>query len=264
MDLASTMASDGTDLDVSDFTGRLLFELQARDEAIWAVVCQGRVVAAAESHNFDEDRWTEVAAGFTVYLPDRWYQWWSNDERSIECWRCLLAAARSVIPQVYSNDEVTNRVHVERLLDVPDELVDFVARNTGRPMPRRYNSTVVPYLERDGVAWLTPPEVKLYDALKETGWLFIPQPPMLASDEIDRKPDFLLFWKHRAQFGVLVEVDSDRFHSAPSQREADESKERLFESRGFQYLRFSAKAVLDDPFAVIRQINDYCSRKFGV
>jgi hypothetical protein len=152
---------------------------------------------------------------------------------------------------------------LEPILGIPAELTDFVSDNINRPKPRRYNSTAVTYVERDGVAWLTPPEVRLYDTLRETDWLFIPQAQFLASGIIDSRPDFLIFWKHRAQYGVLVEVDSDKFRSAPSVREKDEVKARQFQSRGFEYLRFSAKEVLRDPIAVLQKITEFCTGKWG-
>jgi hypothetical protein len=201
----------------------------------------------------------ESVTGCTIYLPPRFVDWWN--ENSASCWAVLKESARAA--WTISDYALKYEVAIQSILDVPAELVDFVAQNTGRPKPRRYNSTAVQYYERDGVAWLTMPEVRLYDALKETGWLFVPQPQFLASETIDSRPDFLIFWKHRAQCGVLVEIDSDRFHSVPSVREKDEVKERQFESRGFQYLRFSAKEVLADPITVLKHITEYCVGKWG-
>jgi len=126
-------------------------------------------------------------------------------------------------------------------------------------MPRRYNTTAVQLQERDGVAWLTPPEIKLYDALKETGWLFVPQPPFLGGQDLDKRPDFLIYWRHKAAW---AEIDSDRYHP-PSQQEPDRAKERVFESRGFSFLTFSAKRVLNEPMGVIQEIAQFCTQKFG-
>lgn len=250
---------DGADADFDDFGARLLSELSRRQEAVWAVVSQGRVVVSTVTvDRVDPPFLSEVVVtAYTVYVPSRFRDWWSDNHRS--CWSVLCASARAAWGMDYPEQHLT----IEFMLDVPAELVDFVAQNTGRPKPRRYNSTAVQYFERDGVAWLTMPEVKLYDALRETDWLFIAQPPFLATGTIDLRPDFLIFWKHRAQFGVLVEVDSDRFHATPSVREKDEVKERQFESRGFQYLRFSAKEVLRDPYVVLRHITEYCVGKWG-
>jgi hypothetical protein len=112
---------------------------------------------------------------------------------------------------MYVDDHMT----IEFILDVPDDLVDFVAQNTDRPKPRRYNSTAVTYIERGGVAWLTPPEAKLYDFMKDAGWLFIPQPSFIRGDTT-RIPDFLIYWGEKHDRAVLVEIDSDAFHPVAS------------------------------------------------
>jgi hypothetical protein len=155
-----------------------------------------------------------------------------------------------------------HNLHVEWLLDVPPDLQDFVAEHTDRPMPRRYNTTAVQLYERDGVAWLTFPEVKLYDVLKQEGWLFVPQPSFLAGEEFDRRVDFLIFWQGRSPWSVIIEIDSDAFHK-PAQRESDEARERQFQRRGFHFLRFSAKQVIANPTKVMGEIADFCTTRFG-
>jgi hypothetical protein len=257
VDVIPGVAEDGSDLASDDWAGRLLAELQLRQEAVWAVVSQGRIVPATGEGKDGFD----FVSHCEIYLPRRFEDWWRQNLNV--CWSTLYDAVRSAWGWRGDEASLDARLSVVPILDVPDELVDFVAQNTDRPRPRRYNTTAVQYIERDGIAWLTPPEVKLYDVLKESGWLFVTQPPFLAGDDIDRRPDFLIFWRQKAQYAVLVEVDSDKFHGLPSQRELDEKKERLFESRGFQYLRFSAKMVLDNPVRVLQEITDYCTRKFG-
>jgi hypothetical protein len=258
MDVLPSTGEDGADTRGDDWAALLLSELSCRQEAVWAVVSQGRVVVrTATADHADPPFSEEVFVHCNIYVPSRFRDWWSDNNR--DCWSVLNDSAAAAWGLKNPGAYLT----IEFIIDVPAELVDFVAQNTGRPKPRRYNSTAVQYYERDGVAWLTMPEAKLYDALRETDWLFIPQPQLLASGTIDSRPDFLIFWKHRAQFGVLVEIDSDRFHAAPSVREKDEVKERQFESRGFQYLRFSAKEVLKDPYAVLKHITEYCTGKWG-
>lgn len=263
MDVVPGTTEDGADASQDDTAQRLLNTLRIGQEAVWAVLSQGRILVESRWEESPEPPgWpVENVTGCTIYIPTGFMEWWNVN--SHECWSALHAAARSAWGVRWDDLLMDRLITVEPLLAVPPELIDFVAQNTGRPKPRRYNSTAVQYFERDGVAWLTMPEVKLYDALKETGWLFVPQPQFLASDTIDSRPDFLIFWKHRAQYSVLVEIDSDRFHSTPSIREHDEAKERRFESRSFQYLRFSAKEVLKDPIAVLQQITEYCSGRWG-
>lgn len=123
-------------------------------------------------------------------------------------------------------------------------------------------SCAVQLHERDGIAWLTFPEAKLYDVLKQTSWLFVPQPSFLAGEEFDRRVDFLIFWQNRALCPVIVEIDSDGFHP-PSQRTHDEAREREFQSRRFHFIRFSAKEVIASPTDVLRKIAEFCTRLFG-
>jgi hypothetical protein len=246
---------DGTDYDQNARIPRFLANLFQRQEAVWGAVCQGRIVVDWRQLDFD----TVEPSRFVMYLPASLCEWWS--QHADQCIETIHRSMCSTWPTLRMSEAVT-ALEIEFQMDVPDELKDFVAKNLDRPKPRRYNSTAVTYLERDGVAWLTPPEARLYDALKESHWLFTPQPQFLAGEEIDRRPDFCVYWNGRAQWAVLVEVDSDAFHK-PSQRDDDEAKKRLFESRGFQYLRFSAKMVLDNPSRVLSEIAEFCERKYG-
>lgn len=154
-----------------------------------------------------------------------------------------------------------HNLEVEWLLDVPADLQSFVAANTDRPRPRRYNTSAVQLLDRDGVAWLTAPEARLYHALKQTNWQFVPQPPFIAGEEFDRRADFLISWENRSDHAVIAEVDSDAFHP-PSQRTHDEAREREFQSRGFQFLRFTPKEVQTSPTTVLKEIAAFCTKRF--
>lgn len=256
-DVIGGTTPDGEDFEAGDFEADVLAELRRRQEAIWAVLVQGYQTVDYGDRSDEYDHHWMGPNAIAFYLP--------RDAKGFDCWAWYAERSRTVEETVGAAVRALDPycvVDFQEVLDVPEALLDFVAGNTDRPKPRRYNSTAVTYIERDGVAWLTPPEVKLYDAIKEAGWLFIPQPQFLAGDRMDRRPDFLIYWRRRAENAVLVEVDSDAFHP-PSQREKDEEKERLFQALGFHYLRFSAKRVLDDPFSVVAEITKFCTTKFG-
>jgi Protein of unknown function (DUF559) len=252
---------DGADVVADDLAAKFLLKLRNRQEAVWAVVCHGRVVVDVYTTETESEEDGAPRSGepseCTVYVPIRYMEWWSNSDA---CLNAVRAAASSAWNMGYYWAQ--NNVKVDWLLEVPDDLQYFVTENTDRPKPRRYNTTAVQLFDRDGVAWLTAPEAKLYDVLKQANWLFIPQPPFLAGEEFDRRADFLIFWRNKAAWAVIVEVDSDAYH-LPSQRTHDEAREREFQSRGFQFLRFSVKEVNASPTDVLKKIAEFCTKRFG-
>jgi len=256
-DIIPGTGDDGQDLH-DRFVSSFLDHLRRRQEAVWAVVAHGNVLIDVATSDVNYSHY-EYATGATIYIPQRFSSWWMDHHEV--CMEAVFGAAESAWDM--KPDRKPERIRVFPILSPPAELIDFLAKNTDRPRPRRYNSTAVSVVERDGITWLTPPEVKLYDAMKEASWMIVPQPAFLEGESVDKRPDFLLYWRGRANMPVLIEVDSDRFHSAPSQREKDEDKERLFEARGFGYLRFSAKEVLDDPLTVVRKITAFCTERFN-
>jgi hypothetical protein len=252
-------SEDGRDVAANDLAAKFLLRLRDRQEAVWAVVSHGRVVVDVYASDSDHDDGPSAGdpCECTVYVPIKYMEWWSDGDICLNAVRAAACSAWSV-PSYWA----AQNVKVEWLLEVPKDLQHFVAENTGRPMPRRYNTTAVQLYDRDGVAWLTAPEVKLYDALKQTHWLFTPQPPFLAGEEFDRRVDFLIYWNNRADRPVIVEVDSDTFHP-PSQRTHDEARRREFESRGFIFLAFSVKEVNASPTDVLKKIAAFCKTRFG-
>jgi hypothetical protein len=152
-----------------------------------AILCHGNVIV-----DLDVDDWDNTYARIYIYRPtqigEMWYPSGGTLTRSLP--NALDNAARIAFGSgVFS---------FEWIAPVPDELADFIAKNTGRPAPGRFSSTAVKYTERDGVVWLTPPEATLYDYLKSAGWTFIPQPAVVRGDEGWLGPDFLVFWGGRA------------------------------------------------------------------
>jgi hypothetical protein len=239
-----------------EISGRFLAALKIHQEAVWAVVCHGRIVGNSGYNDFNHVDYYHVH----IYRPTSVAGldvggWWKT--YAVHCQHAIQNALQSAFP-----DSSTDHT-LHWIVPVPDELADFAAKHSSRPMPSRYQSTAVDYVERDGIVWLTPPERVLYDLLKAADWTFIPQPAMVLGDDELRIPDFLIFWGGRAEHPVFVEIDSDAFHSKPSERERDESKERRFQALGFGYLRFNAKSCLHEPIEVTEEIKNFCVTKWG-
>lgn len=248
------MNTKGQDKEAPDELQAFLAAVRVHQEAIWAVLAHCNIVIGPI-----------LQGDFGPYLGIRIYRptligdfnvkdWWDPRKEMIS--DILREAGTDLYPEV--------SVHVEPrwIMAVPSELADFVAKNTGRPMPGRFNSNLVRYEQRDSIIWLTPPEAVLYDYLKAAGWKFVPQPAVVLGDEGWLGPDFLIYWGGRANQAVMVEVDSDKFHGLPSQREHDENKERYFQSFGFEYLRFNATSCMREPSEVIAEIKKFCLTKF--
>lgn len=244
----------GTDPESDEHRLEFLENVHQRQDAVWAMLCHGRIVV----DEFYNDWGNCVLTRLGVYLPGEQWTWYEENFQAIDS--TLKTAMRAVWPSLGFR-ESSDKLFVLPMIPVPPHLQDFVAKNTGRPMPRRYNSTAVTYTERDGITWLTPPELRLYDMLKEANWLFSPQVAFVCGD-VRRITDFLIYWKRKHDRAVIVEVDSDAYHQ-PSQREADEERERRFQALGFQFLRFSAKQVLADPLDVMKRITAFCESRWG-
>jgi Protein of unknown function (DUF559) len=252
------VTDEGTDAE-PDNKSRFLASVWERQPAVWAMLCHGRIVVDDE---WVTTNWVEYwdLHRLGIYLPPEHWNWYVDNSSLVN--RTMAVALRTVWGSNISFEQaINNIIKVEMIVPIPAYVAQFVAQNTGRPMPRRYNSTAVTFTERDGITWLTPPEVIMYDLLKETNWLFVPQAAFVKGD-VRRIPDFLIYWNDRHDQGVIVEVDSDAFH-LPSQREPDEARERAFQARGFQFLRFPAKRVLQDPLAVVADIRRFCEQRWG-
>ena len=258
-DAIAGIGNDGADLDAKDPAVRFMADLRERQEAIWAVLAHGSVRFDGQVWWIDDADESHFSKADTcmVYLPRKLGQFDVNDwleTNSEDVFHALGVSARLVAGQNCS-------VQLNWILPIPTELVDFVAKNTSRPMPRRFNSTAVTYTERDGITWLTYPEVKLYDALRAAEWTFIPQPAFVFGSRAHNIPDFVLFWKGRADAAVVIEIDSDMWHQPPSARK-DEAKSQYFQARNFAFMRFSAKEC-DSPERVVERIRKFCIERFG-
>ena len=138
---------DGADLAIETFTRSFMNNLRARQEAVWGVLSHGRVVVDVTSQDSDNAPSEDVPAHCAIYLPERYKQWW--DTHQSECSNGIVGAMCGAWGM--SRDWAWDCHSIHILLDVPQELVHFVAENTNRPKPRRYNSTAVTsYFERDG------------------------------------------------------------------------------------------------------------------
>ena len=242
--------------DATDDIQNFLAAVRRHQEALWAIMAQSNIVIGPVLEDDDGSRRRGIRIYYPAAIGDLDVEAWL-EPRWREVHQVLHEAAVDTWPGDWPNVELNS------IMAVPEQLADFVAKNTGRPMPGRFNSNLVRYVERDSIIWLTPPEAVLYDYLKAAGWKFVPQPAVVLGDEGWLGPDFLIYWGGRANQAVMVEVDSDQFHGLPSRREKDENKERYFQSFGFEVLRFSAKACQHEPQEVIAEIKKYCVNKFG-
>jgi hypothetical protein len=189
------VTDEGTDAEPTNRSA-FMANLRERQEAVWAMLCHARIVV--------DERWTEVDYGglwvldrLGIYLPPEQWDWYQANQGAVD-W--TMANAIRIVWEGFTFQAAINTIEAEWILPIPAHLVDFVAQNTGRPMPRRYNSTAVKFTERDGITWLTPPEVIVYDLLKETSWLFVPQAAFVKGD-VRRIPDFLIYLGRRARPG---------------------------------------------------------------
>jgi hypothetical protein len=238
---------------LGDAPGRLVAALRRRRERIWAIVAHERIVVRVGCSDSRGHGSTHVEHG-SIHLPEGFRAWWA--QHRVECWSTLEQAAAT--SWRWHEQQAARDIDVDWIFEIPEPAY-VVARNThdSRPCP---SVTAVTNLEREGDAWLTAPTARLYDALEAAGWRFLPQPPGLA---LDRRADYLIFWHGRDQAALLVEVENDGFHASSRREDEGAAKERLFETRGFHYLRFPAKRVLENPVAVAREITRVRTTRHG-
>jgi hypothetical protein len=246
----------GFDRDAGHVPGRLLATLRRRRETVWAIVARERIVVRVGCPDSRGHRSTHIAHSW-IHLPEGFRAWWA--QHRVECWSTLEQAAATCWR--WQEQQAARDIDVDWIFEIPGEPADVVARNTYHSRPRPSGRAVTD-VEREAGAGLMAPAAKLYDALEAAGWIFLPQPPGLAGKAMDRRADYLIFWRGRDQDALLVEVDNDGFH-ASSRREDKGAKERLFETHGFHYLRFSDKRVLGNPGAVAREITRARTTRHG-
>jgi very-short-patch-repair endonuclease len=128
-------------------------------------------------------------------------------------------------------------------------VVGQVCRRTGEQHPKGKTPTLddVPTTsgfstdgleQRDGY-WLTPIEAPFYEALKETGLTFSVQ-PWIEGPNGKYRLDFLVFYDGAA---VGVELDGHEWHKTREQRSRDASRDRWFQARKIQIVRFTGSQV---------------------
>jgi hypothetical protein len=110
---------------------------------------------------------------------------------------------------------------------------------------------------------LSPPEQAMFKALRAAHWRFIAEPPwFFGTDQL--RPDFMIWWSGTKGSGfVVVEIDSDEWHSGPSAHEHDEVRERTWENMGLQFLRFSGRQALRDTLDCLKVIRERCVAIWG-
>ena len=87
---------DGEDLDPGGFQSKFLTNLHARQEAVWAVVCHGRVVVdtgwVTETDHDGNPHQVFRPLKCSIYLRHQDQSWWEADEHV--CLSALRAAMR--------------------------------------------------------------------------------------------------------------------------------------------------------------------------
>ena len=107
--------------------------------------------------------------------------------------------------------------------------------------PYRPSAGSVELIERTP-HWLTPIEAPFYDALRETGLTFAVQ-PWVEGPSGKYRLDFLVFYDGGA---VGVELDGHEWHKTKEQRSRDAARDRWFQSRRIQIVRFTGSQVFAD------------------
>lgn len=107
----------------------------------------------------------------------------------------------------------------------------------------------VPLVQRDRY-WLTPIEVPFYDALRETAAIFAVQ-PWVQGVESRYRPDFMIFYDGGI---VIVELDGHESHKTREQRTKDAQRQRWFEARRIQVLRWTGSEVHHGAEECVREL----------
>jgi hypothetical protein len=144
-DIIVGTGEDGSDLAADDLTAKLLLRVRERRDAAWAVLCHSRIVVNVCPKDDPPYYKKGAPVDCTIYITEKYLSWW---HQNTECWRAVVAATQDA----WGVDEnwAGHNMIVEAMLVVPQDLQHFVAENTGRPKPRRYNTTAVQLHERDG------------------------------------------------------------------------------------------------------------------
>jgi very-short-patch-repair endonuclease len=255
-DVCRERMKTGFHRDADDAPGRLLAAPRRHHEAVWAIVAHERIVVRVGCPDRRGHGSTHVEHCW-IHLPECFCAWWA--QHRVECWSTLEQAAATCWR--WDEQQAARNIDVDWIYEIPEELADIVARNTHRPKPaamappsatssatasprslRQWPSSTMPSRQRAGCS-----------SRSRRCWL---------SRRRTADRNFLIFWRGRAQNALLVEVDNDGLHP-PSRREEDGAKERLFETHGFHYRRFSAKRVLANPVAVAREITKVRTARHG-
>lgn len=118
-------------------------------------------------------------------------------------------------------------------------------------IPEEQPKSAVPLTKRDCYL-LTPIEVPIYDALRETGLTFAVQPRIQGTDRHYRV-DFLVFYDGKS---VAVELDGHDSHKTKVQRQRDAERDRWFQARRISTLRWTGSEVYRDPQKCIKDLMD--------
>jgi hypothetical protein len=79
----------GWDRAANDEAAKFLAAVRQHQEAVWAVVAQGRVVVRVGRNDYNGEEWIYPMRCW-LYLPDRFRSWW--DQNNQDCMQTIAVA----------------------------------------------------------------------------------------------------------------------------------------------------------------------------
>ncbi len=156
--------------------------------------------------------------------------------------RALVAIAGSVTPRELERG-LDDALHsnVVRRSQVRETLMRIGRHRKGAPV---LDALLTEREDGSGLS-RSDSELALWDALVASG---LPR-PQRNQRLLDYEVDFV--WP---ELRVIIEVDSYRYHLRKASFDSDRAKDAALEARGYTVLRFTAKQIAEEPFAVIARI----------
>jgi predicted transcriptional regulator of viral defense system len=154
--------------------------------------------------------------------------------------RAILDYAETATPVEVSR--AINEAHV-RELATPDDLLSLLARTPGRRGARKVTQALA---RHDGAR-------RLHQGLEQIAYRLI-QPTPIPNPETNAEihgVEVDLLWRDE---GLVVELDSGRFHGTPAAVDRDRRKEAHLRAHRCEVLRYSYWQIKEEPHFVIAEI----------
>jgi hypothetical protein len=91
-DVLSGTDEGGWDRAANDEAAKFLAAVRQHQEAVWAVVAQGRVVVRVGRNDYNGEEWIYPMRCW-LYLPDRFRSWW--DQNNQDCMQAIAGRHRN-------------------------------------------------------------------------------------------------------------------------------------------------------------------------